>query len=323
MLESMRVAMVVLVVLMLATPMRAQQSISNSIVRAFALWRGGQPKAAIAILEPLLQAGAQFDDAIDPGVGWNILGHSYLDLDKYAEARRALQHAMEILRPIPSARGQYASTLDSMGMLEAALGQRDAAKALCAKARGIYVELGNPAGVSITSTNLAVIALDRNDFKGARRSLQNALEEAKHATAMRDDDVAAMDAVKSALALHDRKGEKAVSTAQEAIDLWTRAHGPGYFMLANGYLLRAQALANSGDYGPAIRDAQHALAIAEVAVGRNTIGFLTAEAVYARVLRASGAKREASRMTKEASSALVNLERRQCSSCTIDASGFR
>ena len=87
--------------------------------------------------------------------------------------------------------------------------------------------------------------------------------------------------------------------------------------------MRAQALANSGDYGPAIRDAQHALAIAEVAVGRNTIGFLTAEAVYARVLRASGAKEEASHMTKEASRGLADLDRRQCSGCTIDASGFR
>jgi tetratricopeptide (TPR) repeat protein len=321
--RGMRVPIVILVILILATPMRAQKSASDSVVRAFELWRGGQPRKAIAILDPLLRAGAQFEDASDPGVGWTILGHSYLDLDKYAEARQAYEHAMEILRPIPSVRGQYASTLDSMGMLEASLGQRDVAKALCAKARGIYVALGNPAGVSIASTNLAVIALGRNDFKDARRSLQEALEEAKRARAMRDEDFAAMDAARSALALHDRKGEEAVSAAQAAIDLWTRAHGPGYFMLANGYLLRAQALAHSGDYGSAIRDGQHALAIAESALGRDTIGFLTTEAVYARILRASGAKEEASHMTKEASRGLADLDRRQCSGCTIDASGFR
>ncbi len=321
--RGMRIAIVVLVVLILATPMRAQKSASESVVRAFELWGAGQPREAIAILDPLLRAGARFEDASDPGVGWTILGHSYLDLDMYAEARQAYEHAMEILRPIPSMRGQYASTLDSMGMLEASLGQRDAAKVLCAKARGIYVELGNPAGVSITSTNLAVIALDRNDFKDARRSLQEAFEEAKRATAMRDEDVAAMDAVKSALALHDRKGGEAVSAAQAAIDLWTRAHGPGYFMLANGYLLRALALVHSGNYGSAIRDGQHALAIAESAVGRDTIGFLTTEAVYARILRASGAKQEGARMAREASSALADLDRRQCSGCTIDASGFR
>ena len=77
---------------------------------------------------PCCRRALRFDDPRDAGVAWNVLGQSYLDLDRYAEARQAYQHAMEILRPIPSARAQYASTLDSMGMLEASLGQRDAAK---------------------------------------------------------------------------------------------------------------------------------------------------------------------------------------------------
>jgi tetratricopeptide (TPR) repeat protein len=323
MLVSMRVPIVVLVTLILAVPMRAQQSNSDAIVRAFQLWRDGQPKAAIAILAPLLQADLPFEDAREPGVAWNVLGQAYLDLDRFTEARQAYQHAVKILRPIPSAQAQYASTLDSMGMLEEALGQRDAAKVLCEKARRTYAEIGDAAGVSITSINLAVIALGRNDFKAARRLLQTAIQEGQHGVVMRADDVAVMDAVKSALALHDRKGEEAIAMAQEAIDLWTRAHGPGYLLVANGYLLRAAALAQSGDYAPAIRDAQHALTIAETSIGRNTVDYLTAEAAYARILRASGAKREGERMAKEASSALADLERRQCSGCTIDASGFR
>jgi tetratricopeptide (TPR) repeat protein len=132
-----------------------------------------------------------------------------------------------------------------------------------------------------------------------------------------------MDEVTSALALHDGNGDEAISMAQQAIDLWTGAHGPGYFLLSNGYLLRAQVLAHSGNYAGAIGDAQHALAIAENAVGRNTIDYFSAQVVYAEILRASGAKQEASCMAKEADSALAELERRQCSGCTIDASGFR
>jgi tetratricopeptide (TPR) repeat protein len=322
MLESMRVPMVVLVVLIFATPMRAQKSPSDSIVQAFALWSEGHPKAAVAILEPLLQADSRFDDPRDPGVAWNVLGQSYLDLDRYTEAKQAYQHALQILRPIPSARSQYSSTLDSMGMLEASLGQRNEAKTLCEKARQIYAELGDSAGVAITSINLAVIALGRNDFKAARHSLRKAIE-SQPERAMKADDLAAVDAVKSGLALHDGDHEEAIAMAQQAIDLWTRAHGPGYFLLSNGYLLRAQVLAHSGDYVPAIRDAQHALAIVEAAVGRDTVDFLSAQVVYARILRASGAKQEGSRMAKEAGSALDELQRRQCSGCTIDASGFR
>jgi hypothetical protein len=114
-----------------------------------------------------------------------------------------------------------------------------------------------------------------------------------------------------------------IGMAQQAIDLWTQAHGPGYFLLSNGYLLRAQALAHAGDSERAIRDAQHALAIVEAAIGRDTVDFLSAQVAYARILRSSGAKQEGSRMAKEAGSALADLERRQCSGCTIDASGFR
>jgi tetratricopeptide (TPR) repeat protein len=314
---------------LLAPQLEAQSSASlstaqliSSVVRAFQLWSRGQPKAAIAILDPLYQAGSRFDDARDAGVAWNVLGHAYLDLARYAEAKQAYQHSMEILRPIASARAQYGSALDSMGMLEASLGQRNEARTLCEKAREIYAELGDSAGVAITSVDLAVIALGRNDFKAARRSLQTAIQ-AQPERAMKADDVAAMDAVKSGLALHDGNREEAVAMAQHAIDLWTRAHGPGYFLLFDGYLLRAQALAHSGDYVRAIQDAQHALAIVEATIGKDTVDFLSAQISYARILRASGEKQEGSRMAKEAGNALADLKRRQCSGCTIDASALR
>jgi tetratricopeptide (TPR) repeat protein len=246
-----------------------------------------------------------------------------LDLEVYDQARRAFRHAIEKLRPLPTAQAQYASTLDHLGTLEEALGQRKSAKALCDKARHMYELLGDSAGVAITSTNLALIAYAQNDFKTARRSLERAWQEAQHANGLKDDDVAAMESVSSALALHDGRDAEAISTIQRAIDRWTRAHGPGYFLLGDGYLLRAQALAKTGDYARAIADAQHALAIAEAAIGRNTVAYLIAENVYAQMLRASGAKQEASRLTKEANSALAVLESRQCGGCTIDASSFR
>ena len=238
------------------------QLTSSSVARAYQLWSRGQPKAAIAILEPLLRAGSRFDDARNAGVAWNILGNSYLDLDRYAEAKQGYQHAIDILRPIASARAQYGTALDSMGMLEVSLGQRNEAKTMCEKARQIYAELGDSARVASTSINLAVIALGRNDFKAARRFLQTAIQ-AQPESAMKVDDLAAMDLVKSKLALHVGNSEEAVAMAQHAIDLWTQAHGPGYLMLSNGYLLRALALVHSGNYVPAIRDAQHALALVE------------------------------------------------------------
>jgi tetratricopeptide (TPR) repeat protein len=326
MLQPMRVPFALLTSFVLAffhSSMHAQKSASDQITQAFQLWSEGRPKAAIEILNAMLRSGENSDDDRELGVAWNVLGSAYLDLERYDDAKQAYQHAMEKLRPIPSARAQYASTVDSLARLEESLGQKDLAKALGNKARHIYEELGDSAGVAVTSTNLAVIAYGQRDFKTARRALQRAVHEAQRTTRLIDDDVAAIDATRSVLALHDGRVGEAISTIERAIDLWTNAHGPDYYMLGTGYLVRAQVLAKSRDYAGAISDAQHALAMAEAAVGRNSVAYLSAESIYAQILRASGAKQEGSRLKKEASTALANLQSRRCTGCTVDAAAFR
>jgi tetratricopeptide (TPR) repeat protein len=324
MLNPMRVTIVLLTSLALAfpSPLQAQRSTSDLIVHAFQLWNGGQPKAAIAILEPMLQAGVNGEER-DVGVAWSVLGSAYVDLEMYDKAERAYQRSIQILRAIPSARAQYASAIDSLGTLEDSLRQKDQAKALCEKARHIYEGLGDSGGIAITSTNLAVIAYGKKDFKAARRALERASQAAQHAIGMKDDNIAAMDAVTSALALHDGRDEEAISSIQQAIDHWKRGHGPGYLILGTGYLLRAQVLAKSGDYAGAIADSRQALAITEAAAGRNTFAYASSENAYAEILRASGAKEEAARIRKEANGTLAGLELRSCNGCTINASGFR
>src|SRR5258708_28816909 len=213
MLNPMKVPIMLLTSLVLAFPyasVQAQRSTQDLIVQAFQLSSGGQPKAAIAILEPMLQAGVNAE-ARDVGVAWNVLGSAYVDLEMYDKAERAYQRSIQILRDVPSAQAQYASSIDSLGTLEDSLGQKDQAKTLCEKARHIYEGLGDSAGIAITSTNLAVIAYGKKDFKAARRALERASQEAQHTTRMKDDDVAAMDAVTSTLALHDGRNEEAIS----------------------------------------------------------------------------------------------------------------
>ncbi|HEX3436611.1 MAG TPA: tetratricopeptide repeat protein, partial [Pseudacidobacterium sp.] len=153
--------------------------------------------------------------------------------------------------------------------------------------------------------------------------LERATQEAQHAAPLREDDLAAIDTIASSLALHDGRNEEAASAINQAIDHWKHAHGPGYFMLGTGYILRAEVLGKSGDYPHALADARQALAIAEATIGRNTFAYATVENAYAQILRASGAKEEAARLRKEATGALADLELRSCNGCTINASGFR
>jgi tetratricopeptide (TPR) repeat protein len=304
-------------------PAGAQDSGPASIMQAYALWSGGQPRAAIAILEPTLRAGAQSFTEEERGAAWDLLGSSYHDLEIFDRARQAYGKAIEILRSIPTAQAQYAAALNNLACMEQTLGQRESAKALSKKAEYIYEQLREPAGIAIAATNLAGLAYAQKDFKTARRSLATALQQAQATTRLKDDDLAAMYAVESALALHDGRIDEAICSIQQAIGYWIHAHGSDYFVLATAYLLRAQAFAKSADYSRALADAQHALAIDDASLGRNTLAYLTAETEYAQILRASGAKEQATRLKREASGALAELESRKCNGCTIDASGFR
>lgn len=326
MLGSMKVHIVFLALLALALPnlpLRAQPPVADQVVRADQLRNQDQPKAAVAILEPLLQAKENGLAGDDLGFAWNVLGSSYQDLQRYAEAEKCYETALAKLKPMPTAQAKYASAIANLASLEDVRGQRDSAKALYEKSNRIYESLGDSGGVAITSTNLAMLAFTRKDFKTAHRYLAIALEQGQRTTGLRDDDFAALYSVQSVLALHDGRYGQAIACVQQSIDLWTHAHGPNYFMLGLGYALSAQAIAKSGDYPRALSDVQHALTIIEATAGKDTAPYLRTQIIHAEILGAAGSSQEASRLKREASSSLAVLESRQCGGCTINANGFR
>jgi tetratricopeptide (TPR) repeat protein len=172
----MRVAVSLLILFVLAFP-AFTQSASQQILRAKQLRDEGQPKAAIAILEPLTRQALTEGEL---AVAWDLLASSYQDLEMLEQAKSAYENAIALLRLIPSARASYAAAMDDLASVEGALGQEDSAKALFERSRGIYEALGNSAGVVITSTSLAMMAAGKKDFKAARRWLAIAFREARH-----------------------------------------------------------------------------------------------------------------------------------------------
>jgi tetratricopeptide (TPR) repeat protein len=318
----MRAAVLLPILFILAFPAFAQ-SASEQILRAKQLLDEGQPKAAVVMLEPLTRQDTSSLSEHERGVAWDVLGSSYQDLEMLEQAKQAYGRAIEALRSIPEAKAQYAAAICDLGSVEASLGQDDSAKALYTKATGIYQSLGNSSGVNITATNLAMLAAGRSDFRTTRRYLATAFQAAQRSTTLRDDNLAAMYSVNSEVEFHDGRYQEAIESAQQSIDHWTHAHGPGYFMLGLGYSLRAQATAKTGDYSRATTDVQHALAIFEAAQGRDRDGYLRIQLVYAEILRESGEKDQGSRLKKEVSSSLARLESRQCDGCTINVNGFR
>jgi tetratricopeptide (TPR) repeat protein len=318
----MRAALLLLILLVLAFPAFAQ-SASEQVLRAKQLGDQGQSSAAIAMLEPLTRQDASSLTEHERAVAWGILGSSYRDLEMLEQAKQAYGRAIEAMRSIPEADAQYAAAMCNLGSVEVSLGQDDSAKGLYTKAAGIYQGLGNSAGVSITATNLAMLAASQRDFRTTRRYLATAFQAAQRSTTLSDDNFAAMYSVSSEVEFHDGRYREAMASAQQSIDHWTHAHGPGYVMLGLGYALRAQAIARTGDYSRAMTDVQHALSIFAAAKGSNRDGYLRIQLVYAEILRESGERDQGSRLKKEATSSLARLESRQCEGCTINVNGFR
>jgi tetratricopeptide (TPR) repeat protein len=318
----MRVLLVVAV--LLAAPVsavRAQTSHAEQIRQAERLRSEGQAQAAAAMLEPLVHSGSMIP--VELGVAWDVLGSSYEDLQMPEKARSCYETSIELLRVLPAEQTKYAAALSNLGSLVDMLGQKDSAKRLYTKANHIYDGLGDTGGTAITATSLAMLAYRQNDFKAARRYLAQAVEQAGRTTGLRDDDIAALDSMQSAMAFHERRYEDSIRLVQGAIDRWTHAYGPAYLMLGFAYAMRAQSIAKLGDYPRALADVRQALAIIEAAHARNTPGYYRTEVVYAQILGASGEREQASQLKKDASRSLTELESRQCKGCTIDASAFR
>jgi hypothetical protein len=68
---------------------------------------------------------------------------------------------------------------------------------------------------------------------------------------------------------------------------------------------------------------QRGLSIVDAARGRNNVAYFRVEMIYAGILRASGDRERGSQLEKQVSGSLAELQVRECSGCTINASAFR
>ena len=311
-----------ILLILLAAPLFAR-TVPVQLIQAEQLSAHGQSRAAIAILEPLVQSDSHVLDDANLGIAWNLLGSAYTDFENFDKARRCFENAIHILRDIPDEQVQYATALDNLGSVEGSTDHIDEAKALHSRAKRVYQALGNHAGIAVSSSNLTMINLIQHDLRAARENVTEALRESQLTKQLTENNLATIYTAKGSLARAERDFHGAVAAFQLAIDLWTHSYGPRFFMLGVVYALRAQVFEYMGDHPDAISDYQHALSLLEETPGRNAPAYLTVQIAYAQALRRAGSKQEAARLEKEARSALANVRVQQCSGCTISAESFR
>jgi tetratricopeptide (TPR) repeat protein len=292
------------------------------LLQAQQLSNQGELAQVVRVLEPLVHSRPDALDDASRGMAWNLLGSAHEDLGDYEQARQCYETAIHLLRTLSAAVSTYASALANLGFLEMSTDPLNAAATLH-KAKGFYAKAGDHAGLAEVATDLATLAIARNDTHAARGFVADAFREAEQVKDLGDSDRAAMYSVRGSLSARSHDFTAAVRDYQQSIDCWIRARGPAYYLVALDYTLQADAYRELGDYSKAKSDIAAALVLVEQTVGRNSPLYAAAELTDARLLRATGANAEASQKETVAKAALDGIRRRQCNGCSISAASLR
>jgi tetratricopeptide (TPR) repeat protein len=301
----------------------SQQSGLEVLTRAAALNDEGKFRAAFEVVQPLLDSKTQKLDNAIIGVALDIRGLALQNLGNLDEARRSYESSIKILRGMPDQTIQFATALDNLASLEADNGQLKDSKVLRIRAKALYESVGDHSGAARAASSLAVIALASTSRKEARHYMTDAHHQESLVSTPDPRDLAWISGVECLLDEAEGDFGAALDQINRAIDLWTHRYGSKYYVLGSAYAVRGRVYHVLGYDSSAAEDLRHALVLLSDNNEESSQVYFSAELVYAKVLRNSGMKGEASRMESDAQAALERLRHQQCAGCTISAEGIR
>lgn len=313
-------ATVMAVILMATRLLAAQTPPDPRLAQAFALERDGQIKQSIAAVQVLLDSGSL--NAPDTGKAWNILALGYEDRGDFLDAQRAYERAIRIFEKLPNHITDYAMTLDDLGGLYLAMGQSDLAVRMKKKSLHLYKKIGDHEGTAIACSDLAGLALGQRRIRNGRKYLELATREELLASALDDDNLAAISSMQGWLAQLQGDLSGSLTSYQHSLSLWQRRHGEEHASTGWGYILVGNIMAEMGQTASALADMQRGLAILDRTIGQQHPRYLRAEIAYSRLLERTEAHAEAAQMKTTAEEALKTFYRNQCANCTISAVAF-
>src|SRR5258708_4720056 len=111
------------------------------------------------------------------GALWAQLASEYQYAAEFLKAEDAYNKSLHLLKTAPSARADYAATLESLAALDLLYGRVDDAESVWKQALAVREKLGNPAGIGLSRVHLADVAFARHQFKKAERLALQGMEE--------------------------------------------------------------------------------------------------------------------------------------------------
>lgn len=314
--------LIVIVLLLTTLVLHAQTPAGNPLPEANRLRDANQPRAAITLLQPLVQNPPAAWSEADRGTAWTMLGASFQDLESYDQARRCYESAIQILGKLPASKAGYAAALDRLGSVEGSTGNVDAALKLRRQANRLYAELGDGEGLVISFNNLALNALAAGNARAARKFLNEAFNQSAKTT-LRNEDRAALFSIKGSLEFHQGDLKQALAAYQQSIALMTRPDTPPSASLGVVFALRAQAYLKVQDLPHADADIAQAERLIGDANGTSSPAYLRVETLRAQALRLSGDTAEAARLEQNSSGALISWQHGLCAGCIVNVHSLR
>jgi tetratricopeptide (TPR) repeat protein len=113
---------------------------------------------------------------LQQAVLWVQLALEYHLGTEFVEGEDAYLRALHLLKRLPSARAEYAFTLDNLSSLYRIYGRLDDAESTRKQAIKVRQKLGNPAEYAESEVHLADIAIMRRQYKKAERLAQQRLQ---------------------------------------------------------------------------------------------------------------------------------------------------
>jgi tetratricopeptide (TPR) repeat protein len=136
----------------------------------------GQTPSVDQVLSSIRSSEQQHLPEAQQGSLWARLALEYQTFANFPKAEDAYNRALHLLKTEPSARAEYASTLDNLSTLYMSYNRVDDAESTIKQALAEQKKLGNRSDIGVTQVHLADIALVRHQFKKAGQLAQQGLQ---------------------------------------------------------------------------------------------------------------------------------------------------
>jgi hypothetical protein len=111
------------------------------------------------------------------GALWAQLASEYQYVAEFLKAEDAYNKSLHLLKTAPSAKAEYAGTLESLATLYLLYGHIDEAERVRKQALAVHKKMGNRFDIGLSQIHLANVAIARRQFKKAERLSLRGMEE--------------------------------------------------------------------------------------------------------------------------------------------------